>query len=296
MKTIKNKLVFIPLIITVLLITVGIAVLIAGQPNEVKIYTSSDFSRFVERYANDPEKKAVLYADIRLTDPFDAKTLASQLDGNGHTIDVKNNKICCLFDSVSETGYVKNLVLAGKLGNTDAPVTAGICLRNLGTIENCIVCADFSANGFVSGVCHTNNGKLLNCFVRSKEGDTEDLRYIPNPICAENYGSVKGCRYTNASSGSYDTAGTFVSKDEIESGSVTAALDEYAKAAGLIGWETDENGYPCFKTDDSREVASVFSGGIGVFLVCIVILIIAVPIFTIVYVDKQKKKIFYNKA
>lgn len=297
MRKIKNKLVFIPLIITVLLIIIGIVVLVAGQPNEVKIYTGGDFSRFVERNANNPEKKAVLYADITLTDSFEATTLACGFDGNGYTIDVKNNNIYCLFDSVSETGSVKNLVLSGKLGGTDSQVTAGICMRNLGTIENCTVCADFSGGGFVDGICHTNSSKIFNCFVKSRETGEKELRYIWNPICAENDGEMKNCFYSDASTGEYDTAGTYIPAEEIKDKNLIKTLNEYCENdSGLIGWETDEKGYPCLKTDDSREAASVFSGGIGVFLVCIIVLIVAVPIFTIVYADKQKKKVFYNKV
>ena len=81
MKTIKNKLVFIPLLVTVLLIIIGIAVLILGQPNEIKIYTGNDFIRFVERDANKTEKKAVLYADIKLTDSYEMTSLACTFDG-----------------------------------------------------------------------------------------------------------------------------------------------------------------------------------------------------------------------
>ena len=297
MAKIKKSFIFIPLLITVLLIIFGITVLVANQSNEIKIYTASEFVRFLEHNADKTERNAVLYADIRLDQKVEPTTLACELDGNGHTITVINNAVYCLFDSVSETGSVKNLALAGKLGSTDNEVTAGICVRNLGTIENCIVCADFSGSGFVSGLCHTNNGKLLNCFVRSRESDAEDFRYIWNPICAESYGSVKGCRYANASSGAYDTAGTFVSSDEIKSGSVTEAMDEYAEAnPGLTGWQADEQGYPTLKPGGGSQAASVFSGGNSVFLVCIIIMIVAVPIVTIIYADKQKKKVFYNKV
>ena len=297
MKQIRKSFVFIPLFVTVLLIIIGIAVLTAGQPNEVKIYTGSDFLRFVERDADEAEKKAILYADIELKDPFDVKSLACQFDGNGYSISVKNNNICCLFDSVSETGSVKNLVLAGKLGGTDNQVTAGICMRNLGTIENCIVHADFSGGGFVDGICHTNNGKILNCFVRSAETGEEELRYIWNPICAENYGSVKNSYYSDASTGEYETEGTYIPIEEIGDKDIIKTFNDYCENdSGLVGWETDENGHPCLKKDDSREAASVFSGSTGVFLVSIIILIVAVPLCTIVYVDKQKKEVFYNKA
>ena len=297
MKAIKNKLVFIPLLVTVLLIIIGVAALIVGQPNEVKIYTSSDFFRFVERDAKNPEKKAVLYANIKLTDSFNATTLLCQFDGNGYTIDVKNNNIYCLFDTVSKTGSVKNLVLAGKLGGTDSQVTAGISMRNFGTIENCIVCSDFSGGGFVDGICHTNNGKIFNCYVKSREKGKKEFRYIWNPICAENDGSLKNCFYSDASTGKYDTAGIYIPAEEIEDKNLIKTLNDYCKNnSGLIGWKTDENGDPCLKTDDSREAASVFSSGISVSLVCIIVLIIAVPIFTIVYADKQKKKIFYTKV
>ena len=297
MAKIRKSFIFIPLLITVLLIVVGITVLVAEQSNEIKIYTAGEFARFLEHNADKAERNAVLYADIKLERKVELTDLACELDGNGHTLTVKGTGNPCLFENVTETGAVKNLVLAGKEGNTDADVTAGICIRNLGTIENCVVCADFSGNGFVSGLCHTNNGKLLNCFVRSKESAAEDFKYIWNPICAESYGSVKGCRYANASSGAYDTAGTFVSGDEIKSGSVTEALNEYAEAnPGLIGWGTDKDGYPCLNTDNSREAASVFAGGSSVFLVCILVMIVAVPIVTIIYTDKQKRKVFYNKA
>lgn len=297
MKTIKNKLVFIPLIITIPLIVIGIAVLFAGQSDEVKIYSSSDFSRFVENYADKAGKKAVLYNNIKLTDSFEKTTLAGEFDGNGYTVDVKNNYINCLFDSVSETGSVKNLVLGGKLGGNDNQVTAGICIRNLGTVENCIVYADFSGGGFKDGICHTNNGTVINCFVRSYESGDKDLRYVWNPICAENYGSLKDCFYSDASNGEYETAGTFISNEEIKSKDLIETLNKYVEnKAGLIGWEMGENGFPCFKSADSCEAASVFSGDIGVFLVCIVILIIAVPIFTIVYADKQKRKFFTKKS
>ena len=296
MKTIKKSFVFLPLLITVLLIIIGMVVLIARQPDEVKIYTSSDFFRFIEHDADKTGKKAVLYADIKLTDSIEPTMLACRLDGNGYTIDIKNNNIYCLFDSVTETGSVKNLVLSGKLGGTDNQVTAGICMRNLGTIENCAVCADFSGGGFVDGICHTNNGKIFNCYVRSKETGEKELRYIWNPICAENDGSVKECFYSDASSGEYDTVGTYIKAGEIKDKNLIKTLNKYCdNNSALIHWETNENGYPCLKSDNSNEAASVFSGSTGVFLMCIIILIIAVPIFTIVYADKKKKKVFYDK-
>lgn len=296
MAKIKKSFIFIPLLITVLLIIFGITVLVANQSNEIKIYTASEFVRFLEHNADKTERNAVLYADIRLERKIEPKDLACELDGNGHTLTVKTTGVPYLFTKVTETGKVKNLVLAGKEGNTDDEVTAGIALQNLGAIENCIVRADFSGNGFVSGICHTNNGRLLNCLVRSKESGEKDLRYVWNPICADNYGSVKYCRYTNASSGSYDTAGEFVSGDEIKSGNTTKALNEYAKATpGLVGWKTDEQGYPTLKPEDGSQAASAFSDGNGVFLVCFIILIVAVPIVTIIYADEQKKKVFYNK-
>ena len=83
---------------------------------------------------------------------------------------------------------------------------------------------------------------------------------------------------------------------EIENIHLLKTLNENCtNNSGLIGWETDEKGHPCLKTNDSREAASVFSGGNSVFLVCIIIMIVAVPIVTIIYADKQKKKVFYNK-
>lgn len=297
MKTIKNKLVYVPLIIMVLLIIIGISVLVAGPLDEIKIYTSSDFLRFVERDADKSEKTAVLYNNIKLTDSYKLTKLACRFDGNGYTVDVNNNGIYCLFDSVSETGSVKNLVLAGKLGGTDNQVTAGICIHNLGTVENCIVYADFSGGGFVDGICHTNNGNITNCFVRSYESGDRDFRYVWNPICAENNGSVKDGFYSDTSTGEYDTEGTYISTEETKIKDTVKILNEHSEnRSGLLGWKADENGYPCFKTDDNRDAASVFSGGIGVFLVCLVALIIAVPIFTIIYVDKQKKKVFYEKS
>ena len=294
MKTIKKWFVLIPLLITVLLIVIGISVLIAKQPNESKIYTGSELTRFLEKDAGQPGKRAVLYADITLEKAYEAKELVCEFDGNGHTVTVRNNNVPYLFDSVAETGRVKNLVLAGKLGGTDNRVTAGICLRNFGTIENCFVCADFSGDGFVDGVCHTNSGHVLNCFVRSYESGDKERRYVWNPICAENAGEVKGCFYSDASTGEYDTAGTHIPADEI--GDIAEMLNEYCKnKPGLIEWEADEAGYPAMRAEDGSEAASVFSGGIGVFLACIIVLIIAVPIFTIIYVDRQKKKVIYSK-
>lgn len=297
MKTIKKSFVFIPLLITVLLIIIGIAVMIAGQPNEINIYTSSELTRFLENATDENAQKAVLCADIILEKAYEPKKLDCEFDGNGHTIHVKDNGVPCLFASVTGNGSVRNLVLTGKEGDTTAKVTAGITLQNLGTIENCIVSADFSGGGFVSGICHTNNGIITNCFVRSYETGNKDLRYIWNPICAENYGSVKNSYYSDASAGEYKTSGTFISQEEIKSGNLTEALNEYAKSkSGLTDWLADEKGYPCLKSDNSNEAASVFSGGTGVFIVCIIILIIAVPIFTIVYVEKQKKKVIYKKG
>ena len=55
MKTIKNSIVYIPLIATVLFIAIGIAVLIANQPNEIKANTSGESIGFIENNAgNDP--------------------------------------------------------------------------------------------------------------------------------------------------------------------------------------------------------------------------------------------------
>lgn len=296
MKTIKKSFVFIPLLITVLLIVIGIAVLIAGQPNEIKIYTSGEFTRFLEKDAGEASKKAALYADITLQETFDPPELSCEFDGNGHTITVKDTGASCLFGTVTETGAVKNLAIAGKMGGTDSMVTAGITLKNCGTIENCVVKADFSGGGFVSGICHTNSGETANCFVRSNGMDGEELGFIWNPVCAENYGSVRRCYYSDALTDGNDTVGAYIEGEEMNAEELPAALNGYAEGnPDLVGWRTDKNGVPTLKTDNSSQSASVFSGSIGVFLVCIIILIIAVPIFTIVYFDKQKKKVIYNK-
>lgn len=288
MKTIKKSFVFIPLIITVLLIVIGIAVLIAGQPNEIKIYTSGEFTRFLEEDTGDASQKAALYADITLQETFDPPELACELDGNGHTITVKDTGVPCLFSTVTETGAVRNLMLAGKMGGTDSMVTAGMTVKNLGTVENCTVNSDFSAGGFASGVCHTNNGVIINCFIRSVETDSKELGYIWNPVCAENDGSVKYCYFSDAAAAE-GMVGAYISGEEMKAGDLPAALNGYAEEhPGLVGWQTDDNGVPSLKRDNSSHSASVFSDGTGAFLVCIVILIIAVPIFTIVYVDKQK--------
>ncbi len=297
MKTIKKSFVYIPLLVTVLLIIIGVMVMVAQQSNVIKINTSSDLIRFLQKDAGETDKRAVLYNDITMTDSFKPNVLACEFDGNGHTVDVKAGDVSSLFDSVSETGSVKNLVLIGKPGSTDNQVIAGICIRNLGTVENCVIKADFSGVGFVSGICHTNNGVITNCFVGPYEAGYENLRYIWNPICAENNGSVKGSYYSDASTGDYETTGTFISQEEMKSGNLISILNEYCEGdSRLIGWETDKDGYPCLESNDSNEAASVFSGGTAVFLVCIITLIIAVPIFTIVYVDKQKKKVIYKKG
>ena len=296
MTKIKKSYIFIPLLITVLLIVVGITVLVAGDPNEIMIHTGNEFVRFLEHGADQPGKTAILCADIRLDDPFDPVELACELDGNGHTLTVKDTGIPSLFSAVTETGAVRNLVLAGKEGSTDLPVTAGIALQNHGTIENCVIGADFSGNGFICGVCYTNNGTVLNCFVRSRDRADTVRRYVSHPICAENDGSVKGCYYSETMTGDYDTVGTHATEDEIGSGKVTEALNEYAEAdPGLVGWKNDENGLPTLRSADSMQTASVFSSGNGVFLVCIVVMIVTVPIVTIVYADRQKKKIVYDK-
>ena len=293
MKTTKKSFVFIPLLAVLLFIVIGIAVLIAGQSNEIKIYTGSEFARFLEKDAGEASKKAVLYADITLAKTVTPPELACEFDGNGHTLTVKDSDSPCLFETVTETGAVRNLVLAGKIGNTDSMVAAGIALQNRGTVENCVIGADFSGSGFADGICHTNYGNVTNCFVRFRETDGKEPGYIQNPICAENYGSVKRCYYLI---GEEDTVGAYIKGEEMKAENLPGALNEYAESVfGLIGWQTDENGLPTLKTDDSSQSASVFSGGIGVFLVCIIILIIAVPIFTIVYDDKQKKKTVYNK-
>ncbi len=293
MKTIKKSFVFIPLLVTVLFIVIGITVLTAGQPNEIRIYTGGEFARFLETGAGETAKKAVLCADITLTKAIPPPKLACELDGNGHTLTVKDADIPYLFETVTETGAVRNLLLAGKIGDTDGMVTAGIALQNRGTVENCAVKAEFSGGGFVSGICHTNNGKVTNCFVRSDGTDDKAREYVWNPICAENDGSVKRCYFSTGEDG---TVGAYIKGEEIKAENLPGTLNAYAESdPALIGWQTDENGFPTFTTEDSSQSASVFSGGIGVFLVCIIILIIAVPIFTIVYADKQKKKTVYNK-
>lgn len=296
MKTIKKSFVFIPLLITVLLIVIGVAVLIAGQTNEIKIYTSGEFTRFLKKDAGEASKKAVLYADITLKETFELSKLCCELDGNGHTITVKDTGAPCLFDTVTETGAVRNLMLAGKIGGTDSMVTAGITVKNFGSIENCLIKADFSSGGFVSGICHTNNGKVANCFVRSNGMFGKELGYVWNPICAENYGSVKHCYHSDASNDGDGTVGAYIKGEEMKSENLFGTLNGYAENnPELVGWQTDENGALSLKPESGSQSASVFSGGNGVFFTCIIILIIAVPILTIVYVDKQKKRVIYNK-
>ena len=297
MKAIKKSFVFIPLLITVMLIVIAIAVLTAGQPNEIKIYTGAEFIRFVETAAATPGKRAVLYADIKVSEEYEPISLACELDGNGYTLTVKDTGIPSLFSRITETGRVKNLILAGKEGSTDIDVTAGIAAENLGTIENCKVCADFAGGKSVNGICHINGGVISNCLVLSYESGNRSSQYTWDPICKENSGSVTDCYYSDESLGKYDTVGAYISSKEIQSEKLLNALKEYSKKdTGLAGWVNDEKGYPALTPEDSSTAASAFSGGNGVFIVCIIILIIAVPIFTIVYADKQKKKVFYDKA
>ena len=297
MKTMKKSVVFVPLLVTVLLAVFGIAVLIGQQPNEIKIYSNNEFVRFLENEADMTSKKAVLYADVTLKKAIDPPELVCEFDGNGHTVTVKDTGAPCLFSAVAETGAVRNLAVAGRMGGTDSLVVAGITVKNLGTIENCVVRADFSGGGFVSGICHTNNGKTANCFVRSNGMDGKELGYVWNPICAENYGSVKHCYDWDTSADGDGSVGAYIAGEKMKAADLPGALNEYAESdPDLVGWKTDENGIPTLRSDNSSQAASVFSGGNGVLLVCIIILIIAVPIFTIVYVDKQKKKVIYNKT
>ncbi len=297
MKTIKKSFVFIPLLITVMIIILGITVLIVGQPNEIKIYTGADFMRFIDADASAPGRRAVLYADIRITDLYEPTELACELDGNGFTLTVKDTGIPSLFSRITETGRVKNLILAGKEGSTDIEITAGIAAENLGTIENCAVAADFAGGGSVNGICRLNSGVITNCFVKSHETGNRSNQYAWYPICAENSGTVKDCYYSDESLGRYDTFGVYASSSKTENEKLLNALNGYSERdTGLAGWVSDEKGYPTLKSEDSSTAASAFSGGNGVFIVCIILLIIAVPIFTIVYADKQKKKVYYDKT
>ena len=63
----------------------------------------------------------------------------------------------------------------------------------------------------------------------------------------------------------------------------------------LRGVQTDESGNPTLPHNDDSRSTTVPSRCVGIFLVFSIILITVVPILTIIFADKQKKKIYYKK-
>lgn len=279
----KKLFALVPFLITVLFIAADITAVSAGQPNEIKIHSGSELIAFLEKGAGDTSKRAVLYADVTLSKEISPSILSCELDGNGHMLMVKETVGPYLFETVTETGAVRNLVLSGKIGGST--VAAGIALQNRGTVENCVIKAEFSGAGFASGICHTNSGKIANCFERfSATG--EEYGYVRNHICAENYGSVQGCYYSTGEDG---TVGAYIKGEEMEFHDLFGTLNSYAERdSRLVGWKAGKKGSPTLDTK------VVLSGGSGILLVFVAALIIAVTAFTGIYSQKQKKKIIHD--
>ena len=97
------------------------------------------------------------------------------LDGRGHKIMNMahangGDAIFGIFLEVLSGAKVSRIILEGTV--SDAGAWAGaICVRNYGTIENCIINLDITAEGeagHIGGISTDNNGVIKNCLVLSK--------------------------------------------------------------------------------------------------------------------------------
>lgn len=95
-----------------------------------------------------------------------------------------------LFNTIGQSGCVKNLNVLSKDLTFSTWHSAGICLYNDGTILNCTFKADdvFSVKDF-SGICSFNYGWIVNC---ETEFEAES-DYLISGICRNNYVSVVNC-------------------------------------------------------------------------------------------------------
>lgn len=115
-------------------------------------------------------------------------------EGNNHTIYGLYNPSGGLFDYIK--GTVQNLslkeaVITGKSSSSD--IIGTLANWNYGTIENCSVEADATANGkYYGGICGYNTGAIAECVNSGSINGLEYCSYVGG-ICGYNIGTVTYC-------------------------------------------------------------------------------------------------------
>ncbi len=145
---------------------------------------------------NGLDKHYKLTADITVSDWIPVGNMAStyrftgSLDGNGKTVTINNNSDASghvgLFACIGTSGVVKNLKVAGAI-TLKAREAGCIAQENFGTIEQCIVTANFSqdigmnmSSLYIGGITGTNWGTIRNCYTTSDITITSSTGAIGN--------------------------------------------------------------------------------------------------------------------
>ena len=148
--------------------------------------------------------------------PFDGT-----FDGNNQKISLSGNKngSKSLFEVIGEYGVVNNLIVDGKIRNTDG-FAGGIAVKNNGKIINCIT--DVDLYGWISGgICAINEkGSILNCFIAGSNNGSDSSR---GGICGTNGGIIDNCLIVT----------------EMQCGRMQVPV--YSSEYGVFSWEIDDS-------------------------------------------------------
>lgn len=213
---------------------------------EIIISSLDDFLEFTENCILDTysvNKTVSLDTDLDLenTDFSGIPIFSGIFEGNNHTIsglsitiDGSNQG---LFRYLTETAYVKNLTLQGKvLPEGSRQTVGGIAGSNAGTIENCCFQGEVSGNDYIGGLVGTNrvSGILEGCRVSGKIHGN----HFVGGMAGDNYGLIRNCKNdseinTTASENSVEISD--ISTDTITG---TESADTVTDVGGIAGTST----------------------------------------------------------
>ena len=263
-----------------------------AAPKIVEIRTEEDLLQLLDKSTSPARVRAALTEDITLNTVFEPCSFVGTIDGCGHTVTIGNNQINKLFDSVAEGSTVINLIIKGTFGFSDNEDAYGICDSNCGSIENCCVLANCCASLRAFGICRDNKGSISNCAVLGKSFQTQSGKYVCLQILQDNTGIVENSFYRkDESTPSENAVGTGLEGSECTDGSLAAKLDDFARShSGYVSWKTGPDGLPLLFTDIPSVAASVFSIGTEtLWLLCMIVVLALLMIYTIYYFDVRKK-------
>lgn len=200
-----------------------------------------------------------LSEDIELSGWQTAERFGGVLDGNGHTITLKDNS-SCFIQFLTTDGALQNIGFLGSVTSGDACVVGTL----QGKILNCYVNMSNGSNAGLAGIIQS--AVVSNCAVRVTS--TTDTFYpLTNEITSVGSGvpagaaTVTNCFWSNDTKDSSKFKEGYRTKDEtsfIENCDVKEAADMVAelnvnKGANAVEWVAGDDGYPVLKKKAEEE-------------------------------------------